>query len=52
VHGRDTKLRDAMYELLGALGLKPQEWGHAIRAAARGRGGNPYVNDVVTKVME
>jgi predicted nucleotide-binding protein len=51
VHGRDAKLRDSMYELLGALGLKPQEWGHAIRAA-RGRGGNPYVNDAVTKIME
>jgi predicted nucleotide-binding protein len=49
VHGRDSKLRDAMYELLGALGLKPREWGHAIRAA---RGGNPYVNDAVTKIME
>lgn len=52
VHGRDAKLRDAMYELLGALGLKAQEWGHAIRRAARGRGGNPYVNDAVTKIME
>lgn len=51
VHGRDAKLRDAMYEFLGALGLKPQEWGHAIRAA-RGSGGNPYVNDAVTKIME
>jgi hypothetical protein len=51
VHGRDSKLRDSMYELLGALGLKALEWGHAIRAA-RGKGGNPYVNDAVTKVME
>jgi predicted nucleotide-binding protein len=50
VHGRDIKLRDAMYALLGALGLKVQEWGHAIRAA-RG-GGNPYVNDAVTKILE
>ena len=41
-----------MYEFLSALGLKPQEWGHAIHAASRGRGGNPYVNDVVTKIME
>jgi predicted nucleotide-binding protein len=49
VHGRDSKLRDDMYEFLGALGLKPQEWGHAIRAA---RSGNPYVNDAVTKIME
>lgn len=49
VHGRDSKLRDSMYEFLGALGLKPQEWGHAIRAA---RGGNPYVNDAVTRIME
>lgn len=51
VHGRDAKLRDAVYELLGSLGLKPQEWGHAIRSA-RGRGGNPYINDAVTKIME
>ncbi|HXY98902.1 MAG TPA: TIR domain-containing protein [Stellaceae bacterium] len=50
VHGRDTKLRDSMYELLGALGLKAQEWGHAIRAARKGA--NPYVNDAVTKIME
>jgi predicted nucleotide-binding protein len=51
VHGRDAKLRSAMYEFLGAVGLKPLEWGHAIRAA-RGKGGNPYVNDAVGKVME
>lgn len=51
VHGRDTKLRDATYDLLGALGLKAQEWGHAIRAAKR-KGSNPYVNDAVTKIME
>jgi predicted nucleotide-binding protein len=51
VYGRDGKLRDAMYEFLGSLGLKVLEWGHAIRAA-RGRGGNPYVNDAVAKIME
>jgi len=51
VHGRDADLRDSMYEFLGALGLRPLEWGHAIRAA-RGPGGNPYVNDAVTKVLE
>jgi predicted nucleotide-binding protein len=51
VHGRDVGLRSAMYEFLGALGLRPLEWGHAIRAA-RGKGGNPYVNDAVAKVME
>src|SRR5262249_44835556 len=51
VHGRDARLRDAMYEFLGALGLKPREWGHALRAA-RGKGGNPYVNDAVNIVME
>ena len=51
VHGRDIRLRSAMYEFLAALGLRPLEWGHAIRAA-RGGGGNPYVNDAVAKVME
>lgn len=50
VHGRDSKLRDSMYQFLGALGLRVREWGHAIRAA-RG-GGNPYVNDAVTRIME
>lgn len=51
VHGRDERLRDSMYELLGALGLKVLEWGHAIRAA-RNRGANPYVNDAVTKILD
>ncbi len=51
VHGRDSKVRDAMYQFLGALGLKPQEMGHAIRSVRRA-GGNPYVNDVVNKIME
>jgi predicted nucleotide-binding protein len=51
IHGRDGKLRDAMYQFLGSLGLKVLEWGHAIRAA-RGKGGNPYVNDAVGKIME
>jgi predicted nucleotide-binding protein len=51
VHGRDSNLRDSMYAFLGALGLKPQEWGHAIRSVRR-HGGNPYVNDAVNKIME
>lgn len=41
-----------MYSFLGALGLEVQEWGHAIRAASRGTGGNPYVNDAVQRIME
>ncbi len=52
VHGRDEGLRDSMYSFLGALGLRPQEWSHAIRAASRGKGGNPYINEAVTKIME
>lgn len=51
VHGRDSSVTDAMYQFLGALGLKPQEWGHALRSV-RGKGGNPYVNDAVNKIME
>jgi predicted nucleotide-binding protein len=49
VHGRDNKLRDSIYQLLGALGLRVLEWGHAIKAA---RAANPYVNEAVTKIME
>lgn len=49
VHGRDTKLKEAMYQFLGSLGLRAQEWGHALKAA---RGGNPYVGDAVARIME
>lgn len=49
VHGRDRKLTDAVYQLLGALGLKPLEWGHAIKAA---QGANPFVSDAVQKILE
>lgn len=51
VHGRDENLRDSTYQFLGALGLQPREWGHALRAARRG-GGNPFINDAVVAIME
>jgi predicted nucleotide-binding protein len=52
VHGRDEALRNSMIDFLGALGLRTLEWNHAIRAASRRKGGNPYINDAVTKIME
>jgi predicted nucleotide-binding protein len=50
VHGRDEKLREAMFDFLRALKLEPLEWDEAIRRARRGA--NPYVGDVIDRVME
>lgn len=52
VLGRDEALHNSMIDFLGALGLRALEWSHAIRSASRGKGGNPYVNDAVTKIMQ
>jgi predicted nucleotide-binding protein len=35
VHGRDTKLRDALYTFLRAIGLDPIEWGQGLRATGQ-----------------
>lgn len=50
VHGRDQALRESMFALLRALQLEPLEWDQAIRAARRGA--NPFVGDVIDRVMD
>lgn len=44
VHGRNLQLRDAMFSLLRALGLKPIEWDQAVAMTGRGA---PYVGEVL-----
>lgn len=44
VHGRNTRLRGAMYSLLRALGLEPIEWSHAVNATKKGA---PFVGEVL-----
>jgi hypothetical protein len=50
VHGRDEALRESMFDFLRALKLEPLEWDEAIRRARRGA--NPFVGDVIDRVME
>ncbi len=44
VHGRDDKLRDAMFQLLRTLGLHPLEWTEAVALTGQG---SPYVGTVL-----
>jgi predicted nucleotide-binding protein len=44
VHGRDTRLRDSMFEFLRAIGLKPLEWNQVIKLT---RQASPYVGTIL-----
>lgn len=44
VHGRDLRLRDAMFGLLRSVGLAPVEWSEAVRKTGHG---TPYTGEVV-----
>jgi predicted nucleotide-binding protein len=44
VHGRDMGNRDAMFELLRALDLRPLEWSELVGAASSGA---PYIGDIL-----
>jgi predicted nucleotide-binding protein len=49
VHGRDTVLRDSMFQLLRSLGLAPIEWSEAVRRTGRGA---PYTGEVVDVLFQ
>lgn len=49
VHGRDSKLNDAMYGFLRAIGLKPKEFSQVLKAA---KGPNPNVGEAIYNGME
>ena len=44
VHGRDDKMRVAMFSFLRAIGLQPIEWNQAVQATGSG---SPYVGEVL-----
>jgi predicted nucleotide-binding protein len=44
VHGRNTRLRDSMFEFLRAVGLHPIEWIEAVNATGKT---SPYVGEVL-----
>lgn len=44
VHGRDDKMRAAMFSFLRAIGLQPIEWSQAVRATGSG---SPYIGDIL-----
>jgi predicted nucleotide-binding protein len=48
IYGRDLEARDAIFEFLRALGLKPQEWEHLVRATGKGA---PSLAEVVTRAV-
>jgi predicted nucleotide-binding protein len=47
VYGRDTKLRDALYAFLRAIGLDPIEWGQGINATGKPTPSIPQTLDAV-----
>lgn len=49
VHGRDQALQADLFAFLRAIGIRPLEWGHAIKAA---KSANPHVDDVIQNAME
>ncbi|MBB4750473.1 TIR domain-containing protein [Actinoplanes lobatus] len=48
IHGRDLDVRNAIFDFLRALGLKPQEWEHLVRATGKGA---PSLTEVVTRAV-
>jgi predicted nucleotide-binding protein len=44
VHGRDTVIRDSMFQFLTSLRLNPIEWNEAVRRTALG---SPYIGQVL-----
>jgi predicted nucleotide-binding protein len=48
VHGRNDKLRRALFDFLRALGLKPLEWEKVVLMTKKS---NPYIGDILDNTM-
>lgn len=48
IHGRDSVVRDGMFEFLRSLGLAPIEWSEAVARTGRG---TPYTGEVVEELF-
>ncbi|GGL14637.1 hypothetical protein Sme01_18480 [Sphaerisporangium melleum] len=49
VHGRDRRLRDAFFDFLRALDLRPLEWTQLVRLSG---GASPFLGDVVVRAPD
>jgi predicted nucleotide-binding protein len=49
VHGRNAGARDAMFEFLRAIGLRPIEWAQAVQATGKG---SPYIGEILDAAFE
>ena len=49
VYGRDADARRALFDMLRAVGLRPQEWTQLIRQTATGA---PYAGEVLDRALE
>jgi predicted nucleotide-binding protein len=48
VHGRDERIRRAMFDFVRSIGLEPLEWSSAVKAT---RKGSPYPGEVLDKAF-
>lgn len=48
VHGRNDRMRRAMFDFVRSLGLQPLEWSSAVKATKKG---SPYVGEVLDKAF-
>lgn len=49
VHGRDRRLRDAFFDFLRALDLRPMEWNQLVRLSG---GTSPFLGEVVVRAPD
>jgi predicted nucleotide-binding protein len=49
VHGRDRKVRDAVFTFLRSIGVKPIEWNAAIKMSGKAA---PYVGEILSAAFE
>jgi len=49
VHGRDVKIRRALFQFLRSIGLHPVEWGEALKLAGKP---SPYIGEVLDAAFE
>lgn len=49
VHGRNSAAREAMFDFLRSIGLKPLEWSQAVRGTGHAA---PYIGDVLDHAFE
>jgi predicted nucleotide-binding protein len=49
IHGRNSSIRDSMFDFLRAVGLRPLEWSTIVSALGEG---SPYIGDIINRGFE